>query len=160
MAIGRTQEHADEQVYSPIDGKRIPIGHVADPVYALELLGGSTAIEPHASTLSAPVAGTISFISETFHAIKIAADSGAELFIHVGIDTILLKGAPFSPYVEVGDHVEVGEVLMEIDFASIEAAGMPSTIIVIVTDRGAYSMVEKIGAGLVHTGDQLMRLIA
>ncbi|RVU96945.1 PTS glucose transporter subunit IIA [Coriobacteriales bacterium OH1046] len=159
MTSDRTQTHADEQVYSPIDGMRVPIGHVADPVFAFELLGSSVAIEPCSSTLAAPMAGSITFLSKTRHVIGITSDAGAELLIHAGIDTILLKGAPFSLHVAMGDRVEVGDALMEIDLAAIEEAGMASTIIVIVADSDDYSVVEKIGAGLVQTGDELMRLI-
>lgn len=152
--------HADETVLVPICGKRERIGHVADPVFALELLGTSAAIEPSDGTLISPVSGTVTLLPDTLHAIGITSDGGAELLVHVGIDTIMLHGAPFTPHVKVGDHVEAGDVLNDVDLDAIRDAGYAATVIVIVTNTEEYAVVEKLGAGLVSAGDELMHLIA
>lgn len=152
--------HADETVRVPIEGMKVRISHVADPVFALELLGRAAAIEPSSSTLFSPVSGTVTFLPDTLHAIGITSDGGAELLIHVGIDTITLRGAPFEPSVGLGDHVSVGDVLAKIDFDAIRAADLSPTVIVIVTNTDEYASVAKVGAGLVRVGDELIRLTA
>ena len=156
----RPHKHADEIVRAPIDGMRIKVRHVVDPVFALQLLGKSVALVPSSSTLVSPIAGTVTLLPDTLHAYGITSEGGAEVLVHAGIDTIMLHGAPFTPHVKVGDHVEAGDVLADIDFDAIHAGGYPDTVIMIVTNTDEYEFIEKLGWGLVAAGDEMMRLTA
>ncbi|MDO5107665.1 MAG: glucose PTS transporter subunit IIA [Coriobacteriaceae bacterium] len=158
MAVFPTAPHADELVYAPVDGTVLEIRDVDEPLFALELLGRSCAIEPSSPMIVSPIAGTVTTFADTLHAIGITSPCGAELLVHMGIGTAALGGGPFSPRIALGDRVEKGEVLTGMDLGMIEAAGIRTTVITIVANSDEYGCVELLGAGSVRAGDKLMRL--
>lgn len=151
--------HAEEVILAPIDGMHIEIGAVTDPVFALELLGASAAIEPTSTELRSPVPGIVTVLPDSLHAVGITSDGGAEVLVHVGIDTIALFGKPFSPAVKIGDRVKVGDLLCAIDLEAIREAGLATTVVVIVTNTGEYERVEKMDIGPMRAGERLMHAI-
>lgn len=128
-------------VASPIEGIIKPISSVQDDVFSREVIGKSIAIEPTGNTIYAPVTGTVTSVFPTNHAIGITGDSGIEVLIHVGIDTVKLNGEPFTTAVEQGDHVNVGDVVGTYDLAQIIEAGYDPTTIVVITNTEDYESI-------------------
>lgn len=131
-----------EQVTAPVRGTLLPMDQVPDPVFSGGLLGPGFAVEPADGTILAPVAGTIVTVPATRHAVGLRTAGGAELLIHVGVDTVTLKGEGFTARCAEGDAVEAGTVLLEVDLEAIRDR-VPSLITpVIVTNAGELSVSE------------------
>lgn len=147
-----------ETILSPIAGTAIAMSEVPDPVFASEAMGGGAAVVPSEGRLCAPAAGTVTVLAETGHALGMTTDSGAEILMHIGIDTVTLEGAPFTAHVAVGDHVEAGQLLMEVDLEAIKKAGLNPVTPVIVTNTDAYATLVPHTGATVHPGDPLVDL--
>jgi PTS system N-acetylglucosamine-specific IIC component len=115
----------------PIDGKIIPLTEVPDQVFAQGMMGQGFAIAPTGNTVYSPIDGKIVSIFPTKHAIGLVTDTGVEILIHVGVDTVKLKGQGFEQLAEDGQVVKRGDALLKIDLAYIEA-NAPSSIIPII----------------------------
>lgn len=111
----------DKDFYMPIDGKIIPLSEVPDDVFAKEMMGPGFGIIPSGSTLHSPVDGKVVSVFPTKHAIGIETDTGVELLIHVGLDTVKLKGEGFETLVEQGQLVQAGDALLKLDLAYLKA---------------------------------------
>ena len=127
-----------EILVSPLKGEVKPLSEVKDEVFSKGALGKGIAIEPKEGKVVAPVNGTIEMVFPTGHAIAITSDNGAEILIHIGMDTVQLEGKHFYPKVKQGDHVKAGEVLLEFDVKAIEEAGYSLITPVIVTNSYSY----------------------
>ena len=103
--------------------------------------------------------GTVSQLAETCHAVGIEAE-GVELLIHVGVDTVEMKGDGFKSHVREGQAVKKGDLLLTVDLEKVKAAGHPSTIVVVVTNSEDLASVEAAASGAVRPGDPLMKLKA
>lgn len=145
-----------ETIAAPIAGKAIPMSEVPDPVFAGEIMGKGAAVVPSEGKLYAPVAGTISVFAETGHAVGMVSDAGTEILMHVGIDTVSLEGKPFTAHAKVGDHVEQGQLLLDIDLAAIAAAGLSPVTPVIISNTPTFSAVEGHVGHDVKPGDALV----
>lgn len=119
---------------APTDGRLLSLASVSDEAFASGLLGVGFAIEPTAGTVYAPAAGRIESISDSKHAYTIQAEDGLELLIHVGIDTVELRGEGFLPMVREGESIRAGEVIARIDPDRIRSQGYAATIPVIITN--------------------------
>lgn len=106
----------------------------------------------------APAAGTVTVLAETGHALGMTTDAGAEVLMHIGIDTVTLEGKPFTAHVKVGEHVEAGQLLMDVDLDTIRAAGLDPVTPVIVTNTDAYATVTPHAGAAVRPGDALVEL--
>jgi PTS system sucrose-specific IIC component len=146
-----------EVIASPVAGKAIAMADVKDPVFASGAMGGGAAVVPSEGSVYAPVSGTITVLAETGHAIGLLSDNGAEVLIHIGIDTVTLKGGPFTPHTQVGTHVSKGDLLMDVDLDAIRAAGLDTTTMVVVTNTDDYGSVTG-KTGQVGLGDDLVSL--
>ncbi|WP_427180228.1 beta-glucoside-specific PTS transporter subunit IIABC [Paenibacillus sp. TC-CSREp1] len=135
----------DEQVFSPITGKVRPLSEVPDPAFSEEIMGKGFAIQPTEGRVVSPINGTVFSLSKSGHAIGLVSDTGAEMLIHIGIDTVKLKGQFFSPKVQAGAKVSVGDVLMEFDREEIEKAGYTTITPVIITNMHQYASIESAG---------------
>ncbi|MDT0124283.1 beta-glucoside-specific PTS transporter subunit IIABC [Paenibacillus sp. RRE4] len=135
----------DEQVFSPITGEVRPLSEVPDPAFAEEIMGKGFAIQPAEGRVVSPINGTVFSLSKSGHAIGLVSDTGAEMLIHIGIDTVKLKGQFFSPKVQAGAKVSVGDVLMEFDREEIEKAGYTTITPVIITNMHQYTSIESAG---------------
>lgn len=122
-------------IYAPLDGECIPLAAVNDPTFAEGVLGEGIAIQPSGGSLYAPVDGTVAVLAETGHAVGLLAENGTELFMHMGLDTVTLEGKPFCAKVAAGDQVHKGDLLMEIDWEMIRAAGLETVTPVLITGK-------------------------
>ncbi len=127
-----------QSVSSPIAGDIVPLEQVNDATFASGLLGKGVAIKPHLGRVVAPVNGSVVSLFKTKHAIGIESDDGAELLIHVGIDTVKLDGLHFTAHIKEGDRVMQGDLLIEFDQAAIQAAGFDTTTPIIISNSDDY----------------------
>lgn len=137
----------DTRVISPMKGKIIPLSEVSDEAFASEALGKGFAIEPVEGQVVAPFDGTIAAIFPTKHAIGLVSNTGVEILIHVGLNTVELNGQYFDVLVNAGDTVKKGQPLLDVDLASIQAAGYETQVPVVVTNSPQYSSIETIAQG-------------
>ncbi|WP_366348719.1 beta-glucoside-specific PTS transporter subunit IIABC [Paenibacillus amylolyticus] len=145
----------DEQVFSPITGEVKPLSEVPDPAFSEEIMGKGFAIQPSEGRVVSPINGTVFSLSKSGHAIGLVSDTGAEMLIHIGIDTVKLKGQFFSPKVQAGVKVAVGDVLMEFDREQIEKAGYTTITPVIITNMHQYESIESAGRTTIKEKDLL-----
>ncbi|MFH8248817.1 glucose PTS transporter subunit IIA [Microbacterium sp. B2969] len=143
-------------VRAPLEGKVVPLSEVPDPVFAGGVMGPGVAIEPTGDTVHSPGPGTIAAAQPTGHAFGIVLDGGLEILIHVGIDTVNLKGEGFDVKVKNGDRVETGTPLVKFDRAVIEKAGYPLVTPVIVLNADDFGKVSPEAEGDVKPGDSLL----
>ncbi|MDR7113503.1 PTS system beta-glucosides-specific IIC component [Microbacterium trichothecenolyticum] len=149
-------EQASIEVLSPLAGKVVPLSEVPDPVFAGGVMGPGAAIEPVGDTVFSPGAGVIAAAQPTGHAFGIVLDGGVELLIHVGIDTVNLKGEGFDVKVKNGDRVELGTPLVTFDRAVIEKAGYPLITPVIVLNADDFGEVSPVLEGDIAVGGSLI----
>ncbi|MDR0299078.1 MAG: glucose PTS transporter subunit IIA [Streptococcaceae bacterium] len=149
------KEQAEAKLYAPVSGEMVPLDKVSDQTFASKMLGDGFAIEPSDRKIVSPVSGTISV--QQGHAIGIQSEEGLEILIHLGIDTVALKGTPFNIKARVGDKVQVGALLGEVDWEQVDAASIPKTTLVIITNTA--DKLEKISAatGKVIAGKEAAR---
>nr|WP_295663302.1 phosphoenolpyruvate--protein phosphotransferase [Polymorphobacter sp.] len=143
---------------APLAGWLGPLEEASDAVFAERLMGDGVAIDPTATTLHAPCAGTIIAVSATRHAVTLRTDAGAELLLHVGIDTVALHGAGFTSHVADGERVAAGDLLLSFDL-DVLAAGATSLLSpIVVTNSDAFTISARREAGAVAVGAWLMDL--
>ena len=130
------------EIGQPTKGKVIPYTEIKDPTFASGMMGQGVGIEPDEGVVYAPMDGEISTVAESKHAIGITGAEDMELLIHVGIDTVEMKGDGFTPFVSEGDNVVKGQKLLEFDRAKIKAAGKAETVVVLLTNSDDYENVK------------------
>ena len=146
-----------EVVVSPLKGEVKTLSEVKDEAFSSGALGLGVAIEPSEGKLYAPVSGTVSALFPTKHAIGITTDSGADILIHIGMDTVQLDGKYFSVHTTQGAYVETGQLLIEFDINEIEKAGKPVTTPVIITNHNEYH-IQFANIGEIQAGDALISI--
>lgn len=124
----------------PVEGQVISLDDVNDEVFSRRIMGDGIAIIPEKGILKAPAAGTVVNVFETGHAVSLLTDEGVELIFHIGIDTIKMNGEGFHPRVEEGQHVSVGDTLIEFDINTIKAAGFDPVVMMVVTNGERFSL--------------------
>ncbi|SDA22436.1 phosphoenolpyruvate--protein phosphotransferase [Sphingomonas sp. NFR15] len=144
---------------APVDGWLVPLADVADAVFADRLLGDGVAIDPLGDTLHAPAPGVIVSVHEAGHAVTLRLDAGPVVLMHVGLDTVRLGGAGFTPLVRAGERVDVGAPLLVVDLATV-AAGAKSLVTPIVVTEGDHAITWRAPPGRVRRGDPLLALAA
>lgn len=149
---------ADIVIAAPLEGTAVPLSEVSDPTFAEGILGPGAAIRPSKGVVVSPINGTIASIFDTGHAVGLVSDDGAEVLIHVGLDTVNLKGKHFNVKKASGDRVKTGDVILEFDKAAIEAAGYDTITPVIVSNYYQFQTVEPQAQGAVKIGDVLLRV--
>ena len=127
-----------DDLYAPISGKAVPISEVPDPTFAEGMLGNGIAIEPAEGKVYAPCDATVDMMFDTGHAVSLVADCGAEVLIHVGLETVSLEGKPFTVHVANGDKVTKGQLLLEADLEAIKAAGLPTITPMLICNTDDY----------------------
>ena len=131
-------------VCAPIKGRVVGLAAVGDPTFAEEILGKGAAIVPETNLLIAPCDGVIENIPNSKHAVAFAADNGAQILMHIGIDTVNLKGEHFRALVSDGDRVKMGDPMIEFDAQAIRDAGYDLTTPVVITNTAEYDKIEKL----------------
>ncbi|MGC5774010.1 beta-glucoside-specific PTS transporter subunit IIABC [Paenibacillus pabuli] len=144
-AVTKEAKVQNQDVFSPITGEVKPLSEVPDPAFSEEIMGKGFAIQPSEGRVVSPINGTVFSLSKSGHAIGLVSNNGAEMLIHIGIDTVKLKGQFFSPKVQAGAKVAVGDVLMEFDREEIEKAGYTTITPVIITNMHQYHSIESAG---------------
>lgn len=136
------------ELLAPLAGTVISLDDAGDPVFASRALGEGVAVQPDAAadagtlaTVNAPVSGTVTTVQKSGHAYGIKSATGVEVLVHIGIDTVELKGEGFQPQVTKGQQITAGAPLAQVDFAKIKAAGYPTATIVVVTNTKALAAV-------------------
>ena len=124
---------------APVAGSVIAMADVPDPAFGSEMLGRGCAVWPEAETVVAPTSGAVSVVMP--HAIGITADNGAEVLVHVGIDTVAMQGEGFEGLVAKGDRVTAGQPVLRVDRAKIKAAGHPDCVVLVVSNTADYASV-------------------
>lgn len=147
-----------ETIVSPLDGETVALNTVNDPVFSSGVMGNGIAIKPSGKTVYSPVDGTIQIAFETGHAYGIKSDNGAEILIHIGIDTVSMDGKGFDQKVKAEQKVKKGDVLGTFDSAAIAAAGLDNTTMVIVTNTADYAEVKPVAEGTVAHGANLLEV--
>jgi PTS system beta-glucosides-specific IIC component len=146
-------------VRAPMAGEILPLDEVSDPVFARGLLGPGVAIRPADGWVRSPVSGTVTSVSRSRHAIGVTSEAGADVLVHVGLDTVLLGGAGFEVAVATGDPVVAGQVLMHVDLETLGKRGADLASPVVVTNAAAFAGVHVLaGDAPVGAGDPLLRL--
>lgn len=154
----QNEGRAEECLKTPVKGQIVPVAEVSDPTFAAEILGTTVAVEPSDGKVTAPCDGEIMSIYETGHAVCMVTEGGAELLIHVGVDTVKLDGRCFVKKVSDGDKVHAGDVLIEADLDGIKKAGYDRTTMIILTNADQYETVEKAEAQKADADTVIMKL--
>lgn len=149
---------ADNVIYSPLKGELVPLAEVNDPVFSSGMLGSGMAVKPSEGKLYAPADGTLITVSDTLHAVGMQADNGAELLMHMGIDTVELKGKYFKAYKKTGDRVKRGDLILEFDCAAIGKAGYDTITPILLSNSGQFGEIALAQPGKVNAGDKLITL--
>lgn len=130
-----------DEVHSVADGEVINIEDVKDPVFSQKMMGDGFAVEPENGQIVSPVAGKITSIFPTKHALGLVTDNGLEVLVHIGLDTVSLEGKPFEVKVSEGQTVAAGDLLVEADLDAIHEAGRETTTVVVFTNADAIKSV-------------------
>ncbi|HES8718067.1 TPA: PTS beta-glucoside transporter subunit IIBCA [Streptococcus pyogenes] len=146
---------AEETLYSPLNGTVVDLAAVSDPVFSSGAMGQGLAIKPEDNTLYSPVDGKVEIVFETGHAYAITSSQGAEVLLHIGIDTVSMAGDGFESLVAVGQAVKKGDLLGHFDPSNIAEAGLDDTTMMIVTNSTDYQSVDILAQGHVLIGDQV-----
>ena len=133
-------ERTPAQFYSPMNGRILPVSQSADEMFASRALGDGIAVDPADGLVCAPCDGTVTMIFPTGHAMGIASDSGFEVLIHAGIDTVKLNGEGFEVFVEQGKHVKKGDRLLRMDLDFIRSQGLNPQTMMIFTEGAALGV--------------------
>lgn len=146
------------EIGSPAVGQCIPMKDVPDPTFSEEMLGKGAAVIPSEGKIYAPIDGEITTLFPTLHAVGITSKDGLDLLIHIGIDTVNLKGEGFTPHVKEGDKVKKGDLLIEVDLEKIKEAGYNLSTPVIVCNTDDYKDVRHHNLGDVENGDCIVKI--
>lgn len=138
----KKEEVTDITLVAPINGEVIALEDVPDPVFSEKMMGDGLAIRPTTGEVVSPVTGKIIQVFPTKHAIGILADNGAEILIHIGLETVNLKGEGFTAYVEEGDKVKQGDVLVRFDMDIVQKKAKSMVTPVIITNTDNMSRIE------------------
>ncbi len=148
-----------ETLGAPIEGEAIALSQVSDPTFGEEILGKGVAIVPSVGKVVAPIGGTIDMVFDTKHAISMRSESGIEILIHVGLDTVTLKGEPFEAHVSAGDKVKAGDLLLDFDIEAIKAAGLETVAPMVICNTADYSDIQAMAGKTVKPLDEVLTVV-
>ena len=143
---------------APLKGEAVPSAEVNDPTFAEEMLGKGMAIKPAEGKVYAPFDGEVALVFDTKHAISLVSTKGTEVLIHVGLDTVMLKGEHYTTHVENGAVVKKWDLLLEFDMAAIAEAGYDTITPVVICNTDDYKEVVRLTGKTVEPGDPVMEL--
>lgn len=144
----------------PVEGWLAPLTEAPDPVFAEAMMGDGVLIDPIDGKLVSPCAGVIASLPETLHAVTVRAENGAEILMHVGIETVSLKGRGFAAHVREGDRVRQGDLLLSFDLDILASHAVSLQTPVVVTNGEVFRIVNRIEPGRVSSGDAIMTVEA
>ena len=147
-----------DEISAPVAGEVVPVADVNDPTFSEEMLGKGIAIRPSEGKVVAPCDASVDMMFDTGHAVSLVADNGAEILIHIGLDTVNLKGKHYTVHAKTGDKVKKGDLLIEFDAAAIAAEGYDTITPVVICNSADYKTVETLTGKTVAAGDPVIRL--
>lgn len=148
-----------EVLASPLTGKVLPLCEVADEAFSGELLGKGFAVDPTDGNVYAPCDGTVMTLFPTKHAVGIVSDGGAEVLIHLGLDTVQLNGEHFTAHIAQGDKVKKGQLLISVDLEAVKAAGYSMVTPVIITNTADYLDIVPLKEGTINSKEDALTVI-
>ena len=157
--FSKQQEHAAAsrpEVTCPVAGTVVKLESVSDPAFASKTMGDGIAIEPSEGVLVAPVTGTVQALFPTGHAVAVQGDNGISVLLHIGIDTVDMKGDGFTAHISQGDRVSAGQKLVTFDLNKIAEAGHPATTMVLVAESTCEGALHTCDEGAVALGDAVI----
>lgn len=146
------------KLVSPLDGTVMPLAEVKDEVFSSGAMGQGVAVEPTNGLLRAPADGKMVMTFATGHAVGMKSNDGAEILIHIGMDTVNLQGKGFETLVQKGQEVKAGDPLVKFDIDAIKEAGYTVTTPIVITNSKEYGQVRQVAFGEVKTGDKILDL--
>lgn len=155
----KTSANSENEILSPVAGNAIDLKDVPDPTFAEGILGLGAAVEPSEGKVTAPADATVETLFETHHAIGLKLENGAELLIHIGINTVELNGEGFTAHVSEGDSVKKGQTLITFDKELITSKGYKTVTPVIVTNPDDFAAVNRKADGHITADDVLLELV-
>lgn len=153
-----TDLNVSTELVSPLDGELLPLSEVKDEVFSSGAMGEGVAIEPSQGVLHAPANGRVVMTFPTGHAIGMKTKDGAEILMHIGMDTVNLQGKGFETLVDKGDEVKAGDELVKFDIDEIHSAGYIVTTSIVVTNSKDYEKVSVVRQGEVKVGQEILDL--
>lgn len=158
--VEETADNVDDlSLYSALEGTAIPMSRVNDATFASEVLGKGVAVIPAKGEVVAPCDATVETVFDTKHAVGLSTESGMELLIHIGINTVELGGKYYTTHVKDGDHVKKGQLLVSFDMDKIKEAGYDVTTPLIVTNSDDYKDVKVLREGAVTSADKVLEIV-
>ncbi len=158
FGLFKKKEDAKIVLASPMKGKAVELAQVNDPTFSEGMLGKGMAVIPADGKVYAPADGEISLVFDTLHAVSMTTEDGVELLIHVGLDTVMLKGEGYTSHVSTGDKVKKGDLLLTADLDAIKAAGYDVITPMIVCNTDDYAEVEAVASDNVEVGADLVAI--
>ncbi len=155
-----SETSVDVELAAPVNGEMIPLSKVTDEAFSSGALGQGAAIVPADGRICAPCDGVVRAVYPTGHAVGLVSDDGAEVLIHIGMDTVSLEGRGFHGKVKEGQRVKAGELLVEVDLDVLKAAGADLTTMVVVANTTDYLEVKPVEAGQIRQGAHFLTCIA
>ncbi len=146
-------------ISAPVKGECIPISEVADPTFAEERLGKGIAIKPADGKITAPADGVITTVFPTGHAIGLTTPDGVEILVHVGLDTVQLKGQFFHTVAEPDQNVKAGDLILEADIDEIRKAGYDTVTPMIICNTPDFSSITCKTEGMVEAGEEVITCV-
>ncbi len=153
------EKEIEKVIYAPIQGNVIQREQIPDETFASGVLGDGVGIEPEQGTVTAPFDGEISSLAETKHAIGISGPGGMEVLIHVGVDTVKMKGDGFTLFVSEGEKVRAGQKLMTFDLEKIRSAGYSTTSAVLLTNSDEYASCKVLKTGMTQQMEKMISVL-
>ncbi|MFD2829309.1 PTS sugar transporter subunit IIA [Corticicoccus populi] len=155
--FGKKKEEANKEpleIKSPVNGKYVKIEDIPDPVFSEKMMGEGFGIEPSNGKVVAPVSGEVVQVFKTNHAVGIKTDSGVEVLIHIGLETVAMEGRGFTGHVSEGDRVEAGDTLVEVDLSLVkEEANSTITPVIITNSNDVVASYDFISTSDVTAGE-------
>lgn len=156
--IKKLFQKPENYIYSPMAGTAVPLSEVPDPAFSEGLLGKGAAVIPSDGKVYAPCDASVDSVFPTGHAISLVADCGAEILIHVGLDTVTLEGKPFTACVSGGDKVKKGQLLITADLDAVTSAGLNIITPIVICNADNYPNIQADTGKEVSCEDILIRL--
>lgn len=146
----------NEEIYAPISGSVLQLEKVPDPTFSQKMMGDGIAIEPTIGKVVAPFSGKVIQLFPTKHAIGLRSDTGIELLIHIGLETVSLNGEGFDTFVKQGDQINTGDTLITFDINVLREKGFNLITPIIITNRDVWTIEEKTTNNVIKTGDVIL----
>ena len=127
-----------DEICAPVSGQAVTVTEVPDPTFSSGMLGNGVAVIPSEGKICAPCDGTVDMMFETGHAVSMVADCGAEVLVHVGLETVGLQGKGFTVHAQNGQKVKKGDLLIEVDLDAVKAAGLNTITPMLICNTDAY----------------------